>query len=79
MGGASRLDLFDKDALTAATSCRTETDHAEAQTARDGTSQPDQLCMTALITHTCTHTPTFSTCAFYRCICVCSSAYLGGY
>lgn len=56
VGDASGLDVSDKDPLAAATSCWTETDHAEAQTAREGPGKPNQLCMTTLFSHTHTHT-----------------------
>lgn len=78
MGDASRLDVSDEDPLAAAVSCGTETDHAEAQTAREGPGQPNQLCVTTLFSHTHTHRHTFSTFGAHRPICACSSAHLGG-
>lgn len=54
---ASRLDVFDKDVLIAA-SCGIQADHAEAQTSGQRPSQLTHLCVTALHarTHTDTHT-----------------------
>ncbi len=63
---ASRLDVFDEDALTAA-SCRIQTDHAETQTSRQRPNQTDQVCVTALHTHTHTHTE------FSLLMCLCAS------
>lgn len=68
MGDTSRLDLFDEDAVTAA-SCSIQSDHTEAQTAGQRASQTDQLRVTALHAHTRTHVDIHALLRVLLCMC----------